>query len=139
MTKQIKAVATMWIMAFIMAIGLMTIGLIKAGPAFGIWPFSDKEESNQEESSILNLNTASEDALAALPNVGAIKAQAIIAYRQQHGPFKTVEEVKQVPGIEEQTFASIKDRITVGEEKQSSSDKSATQPQARVGTEEGEE
>lgn len=131
MVKHLKETTASWIAVFVLA-----IGLVKAGPAFGIWPFSDGEESNREESAILNINTASSDALATLPDVGGAKAKAIVEYRQQHGPFKTVEDVKQVPGIEEQVFASIKDRITVGEEEQSSLDESQTQSQARIVTEE---
>jgi comEA protein len=128
MAKYLKEAAASWIAVFVLA-----FVLIKAGPAFGIWPFSGGEESTREENAILNINTASQEAIAALPNVGEARAKAIIDYRQQNGPFKTVEGVKQVPGIEEQVFASIKDRITVGEEEeQSSLDESSTQNQARV-------
>jgi len=81
-----------------------------AAPAFGIWPWSNKEES-----ALIDINTADQAALAALPDVGEAKAKAIIEYRQKHGPFKTVEEVKNVPGVGEQVFANIKEKITVGE------------------------
>ncbi len=56
-----------------------------------------------------NLNTASREELEALPDIGPIKAQAIIEAR----PFSSVEDVMRVKGIKEGTFAEIKDRITV--------------------------
>ena len=121
-----------------MAIGivgfLMAFSVIGVGPAFGIWPFSSGEDNTSDEknSALLDVNTASQDALAALPDVGDARAKAIVAYRRQHGPFNTVEDVKQVPGIEEEVFASIKDYLTVGEKEQSSRNESSTQSQAKA-------
>jgi len=120
-----------------MAIGivgfLMAFSVIGVGPAFGIWPFSSGEDSSSTEknSALINVNTANHDALAALPDVGEAKAYAIVEYRRQHGSFNTVEDVKQVPGIEDEVFASIKDHLMVGEE-QSSRNESSTQSQAKA-------
>ena len=61
----------------------------------------------------INLNTADETALTSLTGIGASKAQAILAYREEHGGFAAVEEILNVPGIKEGTFAKIKDRISV--------------------------
>lgn len=48
----------------------------------------------------ININTADEAALAAgLKGVGEARAKAIVAYRNEHGPFKTVEELTEVKGI----------------------------------------
>ena len=60
----------------------------------------------------INLNTADEAALTTLTGIGASKAQAILAYREEHGGFSAIEEILNVPGIKEGTFAKIKDRIT---------------------------
>jgi competence protein ComEA len=57
----------------------------------------------------VNLNTASRAELEALPEIGPVKAQAIIDAR----PFSTVEDVMRVQGIKEGTFEVIRDRITV--------------------------
>ena len=57
----------------------------------------------------INLNTASREQLEALPEIGPVKAQAIIDAR----PFKSVEDVKRVKGIKEATFEAIRDQITV--------------------------
>ena len=62
----------------------------------------------------LNLNTATKDELVALPGIGPAKAQAIVDYRNQHGPFKSVDEVRKVKGIGEKLFLQIKPEIAIG-------------------------
>lgn len=57
----------------------------------------------------INLNTATRAELEALPEIGPVKAQAIIDAR----PFSSVEDVMRVKGIKEGTFEVIKDRISV--------------------------
>ena len=52
-------------------------------------------------------NTASRDALMALPGVGEKTADAIITYREQYGPFSDVRELILVPGIGESKIADI--------------------------------
>ncbi len=61
----------------------------------------------------IDLNTAGMDQLCTLPGIGESKASAILAYRDKYGPFSSVEELMQVNGIKEGTFAKIKDRIAV--------------------------
>jgi competence protein ComEA len=61
----------------------------------------------------VNLNTATQEELVALPGVGPAKAKAIIDYRTAH-PFKTVDEVKNVRGIGDHLYESLKGKITVG-------------------------
>jgi len=62
---------------------------------------------------IVNINTASLSALQTLSGIGPVKAQAIISYREQHGPFQKIDDIKKVSGIGQATYDSIKDRITV--------------------------
>jgi len=61
----------------------------------------------------VNINTASKDELEDLPGIGAVKAQSIINYREQHGPFQRVEDLLEVSGIGDKTLAEIKELITV--------------------------
>ena len=61
----------------------------------------------------VNLNTATQEELLALPGIGPSKAKAIIDYRTAH-PFKSVEEVKNVRGIGDHMFESLKGKISVG-------------------------
>lgn len=62
---------------------------------------------------MVNINTASGSELEKLPGIGPGKAQAILDYRRENGPFQTIEELMQVPGIKEGTFARLKDYVTV--------------------------
>ncbi|EGO2581892.1 helix-hairpin-helix domain-containing protein [Enterococcus faecalis] len=72
---------------------------------------SASAQQNQEEK--INLNTATEAELQTISGIGAKKAQEIIRFRDEQGPFKTVEELKNVPGIGEKTVERLKDMLTV--------------------------
>ncbi len=61
----------------------------------------------------INLNTATKDELVALPGIGPAKAQAILDHRSAHGPFKSVEELKDVKGIGAKRFEKLKGEFTV--------------------------
>ena len=62
----------------------------------------------------ININTADEAQLITLTGIGATRAQAIIAYREENGSFAAIEDIMNVQGIKEGTFAKIKDEIVVG-------------------------
>ncbi len=60
----------------------------------------------------VDINKATVNELAKLPGIGKKKAEAIIAYRTEHGKFNSVDDLKKVDGIGEKTFKEIKERIT---------------------------
>jgi competence protein ComEA len=62
----------------------------------------------------VNINTATAAELEALSGIGPKTAEAIVEYREANGPFGSIEDIVNVPGIGEGTFEKIKDRITVG-------------------------
>ncbi len=63
----------------------------------------------------VDINTADADALAAgLHGVGPAKAEAIVAYRDKNGPFKSVDDLVAVQGIGEQTVKMNRENMTVG-------------------------
>jgi competence ComEA-like helix-hairpin-helix protein len=64
---------------------------------------------------LININTADAALLETLPGIGPTKAQAIVEYRNQHGPFTRIEDIQNVSGIGPSTYAGIKDLITVGD------------------------
>lgn len=61
----------------------------------------------------INLNTATQEQLELLPNVGPSTAEKIIAYRKENGGFKSVEELDEVQGIGEKTMTRLRPLVTV--------------------------
>lgn len=61
----------------------------------------------------ININTADAELLCTLNGVGEKTAEAIINYRMEHGNFGVIEDLMNVRGIGEKTFAKIKDAICV--------------------------
>ncbi|MFB9769386.1 helix-hairpin-helix domain-containing protein [Lactiplantibacillus modestisalitolerans] len=81
-----------------------------AGP---VGATSASTEASGASGAGVNLNTADAQALQTLQGIGAKKAQKIIDYRQQHGPFKSVDDLKNVAGFGEKTVAKYKDKVSV--------------------------
>lgn len=61
----------------------------------------------------VNINTASADELDTLPGVGPATAEAIIAYREQSGPFTSVDQLLDVRGIGDAKLAQLRDLVTI--------------------------
>lgn len=69
-------------------------------------------EQSSDSNNLISINTATEEELSTLTGIGQSKAKQIIEYRNTNGPFKTIEDIKQVPGIGDSIYAQIKDSIT---------------------------
>ena len=63
---------------------------------------------------LIDINVATQQELETLPGIGPSLAQAIIDYRNEFGPFFSIEDIMFVDGIGPDTFEAIKDLITVG-------------------------
>jgi competence protein ComEA len=61
----------------------------------------------------INLNLASVAELDRLPGVGPVTAQRIVAYREQHGPFSSVEQLREAKLVSAATFEKLKDLISI--------------------------
>ena len=61
----------------------------------------------------VSINTASKEELMTLSGIGEKKAIDIISYREQNGPFNSVEDLLNIPGIGENLLATIKEDITL--------------------------
>lgn len=70
-------------------------------------------ENNNGKSSKVNINTASQTELETLSGIGSSTALKIINYREENGDFEKIEDIKNVPGIGEAKFKSLKDDICV--------------------------
>jgi competence protein ComEA len=64
-------------------------------------------------SSLVNLNTATEEQLDTLPGVGPVTAQKILDWRSAHGAFSSVDELLEVDGIGEKTLADLAPLVTL--------------------------
>lgn len=64
----------------------------------------------------ININTAPVEDLQRLPGIGEKRAEDIAAWRQEQGPFTSVEELAKISGIGPGTLSAIMDYITVSEE-----------------------
>jgi competence protein ComEA len=62
----------------------------------------------------VNINTASASELEALPGIGEVLSRRIVADREAHGPFKTVDDLMRVPGIKQGLMSGLRDLVTVG-------------------------
>ena len=74
---------------------------------------SSSYSSSSDNSDKININTADSSELQTIPGIGPSKAQSIITYREQNGYFSSTEDIMEVTGIGQKTYASIKDYIVV--------------------------
>jgi len=73
------------------------------------------QTGGKEQSQKIDLNRAEAWLLEALPEIGKTRAQAIIDYRQQNGPFGNIRELIKVEGVGTATYEKIKHLITVAD------------------------
>lgn len=98
---------------------VLTDGQMLDIPSVDDEPISAQTSENEnvlpdsESLDLVNINTASSSQLMTLSGIGESRAADIIAYRQEHGNFKSIEELKNVTGIKDGVFNKIKDYISV--------------------------
>lgn len=71
------------------------------------------EGISEENSGLVNINTADEEELCTLTGIGSGKARSIIDYRENNGNFQKIEDIMKVEGIKDGLFRKIRDSITV--------------------------
>ncbi|WP_297019543.1 ComEA family DNA-binding protein [uncultured Dialister sp.] len=62
---------------------------------------------------LVNINTAGQKELETLPGVGKVTAEKIITYREEHGQFNRLEDLKHVPSISDGKYKKLADKITL--------------------------
>lgn len=84
-----------------------------AGPSSVETRLSAPVEEVRPDPSPVNLNTADQEALTALPGIGEALAERIVAYREEHGPFESVEDLTEVSGVGQGKLAALEGLVTV--------------------------
>ncbi len=79
-------------------------------PAVGV----EDAVSAENPGARININSATAEELEALPSIGEVIAARIIAYREQNGPFRSVDDLIHVEGISDRTIDEIRNLVTVG-------------------------
>ncbi|MCC6703456.1 MAG: ComEA family DNA-binding protein [Thermomicrobiales bacterium] len=70
--------------------------------------------ASPEAAALVDLNRATAEELTALPGIGAVRAEAIVAFRNQNGPFTSINELLHVDGISTTVIDGLRPFATVG-------------------------
>jgi len=95
---------------------LLLLALMFVVGAAGLSPAIATAAENpvaKETVQTIHLNQASAEQLQALPGVGPALSERIVSYRDEHGPFRSVEQLAEVNGIGEAKLAKLRDQLTV--------------------------
>lgn len=68
---------------------------------------------NQVQQTKININTASKEELMLLDGIGEVMAERILAYRAEHGAFESIEQLQEIKGIGEKTYADLVAYVTI--------------------------
>lgn len=83
------------------------------GSSSGSCGTSQSAGTGSRNSNLVNINQADVIELQAIRGIGPVTAEAVIAYREEHGLFRTKEDLKKVRGIGDKTYEKLKDQITL--------------------------
>lgn len=74
---------------------------------------SSSNSGNGQKTAKINLNSATESELQNVPGIGPSKARDIMSYKQEHGSFNQIDDLKKVKGFGAKTFEKLKDYFSV--------------------------
>lgn len=100
----VKGILTMSYLLLLLSISTIQPYIVKAEAT---------ETVSRSEISVVNINSASADEMASVPGLGEKKSQSIVKFREKHGPFARLEDLKKVDGIGDKLFEKIRQYVTV--------------------------
>lgn len=117
-----KITKTEWLMLALTVIFLLVLALIyqKAadtapGTDYSITvTYRESEPVAPEAPAPININTASSEEFQTLPGIGPAIAERIVAYREKHGLFRSIDDLLNVNGIGQSLIEEFRDLVTVG-------------------------
>jgi competence protein ComEA len=77
-------------------------------------PAEDGSSASSGSQTRININTASIDELEVLPGIGEVTAQRIVDFREQNGPYRSIDDLVHVQGISTRTIDGLRDLVAVG-------------------------
>ena len=89
-----------------LCIGIVAVAGIDAAAAAG---------ERQDRATVVDLNRAGAEELTAVPGIGATMALRIVEWRDEHGPFRRVEDLMKVKGIGEKSFQKMRPYVRVSQ------------------------
>ncbi|WP_262370514.1 helix-hairpin-helix domain-containing protein [Rossellomorea marisflavi] len=91
----------------------MMVYVPKKGEVESPLPPGSPSGTSGGEAVLVNINSATSEEIQTLPGIGPSKAAAFIQYREENGPYRSVDDIKNISGIGEKTFERLKELITV--------------------------
>ena len=88
-------------------------GEVQTNPVQYANPATQSMGGETRQSGLININTADSASLQTLTGIGPSTAEKIMDYRQSSGPFRSIEQIKEVSGIGEKTYEKFKDKICI--------------------------
>ncbi len=88
-------------------------GEVQTNPVQYANPATQSMGGETRQSGLININTADSASLQTLTGIGPSTAEKIMDYRQSSGPFRSIEQIKEVSGIGEKTYQKFKDKICI--------------------------
>lgn len=97
--------------AFVVAVLSVSFSVYAVNPPAPPPPMKAAAQSNA-----VNINTATAQTItdAKIKGIGKKRAEAIVAYRTQHGPFKSIDDLKNIKGLSQKVIDANRARLTVG-------------------------
>ena len=85
----------------------------KIGEEIDKMPNSYENEERAKTSTLINVNQADQIELMTLPGIGEVRAEQIVQYREQHGPFLAIEDIMNVSGVGNKIYEGLQGFITI--------------------------